>query len=174
MYSQKKCETCGNTIVPTSGTQKYCPKCSKTNEKLLSKEYKKTEKYKKQKKKYNQEHKKQIKEYHQKYKKTEKCKEQKRKYKNTIKFKYGKYKQRATKKQIEFKITLKDFSKIFGKKCRYCNIENKNNGIDRVDNKEGYTKDNMCPCCKICNFMKSNNTKNFFINHCKRIYEHNK
>lgn len=30
------------------------------------------------------------------------------------------------------------------------------NGLDRVDNDKGHNKDNVVPCCKICNYAKSN------------------
>jgi hypothetical protein len=37
------------------------------------------------------------------------------------------------------------------------------NGIDRIDNSKGHTIDNIVPCCKYCNFAKSNlNIKEFY------------
>ena len=30
------------------------------------------------------------------------------------------------------------------------------NGLDRIDSKLMHTKDNVTPCCKVCNLMKSN------------------
>jgi hypothetical protein len=30
------------------------------------------------------------------------------------------------------------------------------NGVDRIDNSIGYTKENCVPCCTICNWAKSN------------------
>ena len=35
-----------------------------------------------------------------------------------------------------------------------CNGQYLYNGIDRIDNKLGYIKGNMTPCCKICNHAK--------------------
>ena len=48
------------------------------------------------------------------------------------------------------------------------------NGIDRIDNNKPYIKENLVPCCKKCNFFKSNHTKKDFLDHVKIIYEYNK
>ena len=54
--------------------------------------------------------------------------------------------------------------------CFYCNSTPNNvkktknsingglvySGIDRIDNTKHYTKENSVPCCKICNYAKSN------------------
>lgn len=46
------------------------------------------------------------------------------------------------------------------------------NGIDRVDNNKGYTKDNSFPCCEQCNKMKSNLSLETFKNKIRMIYEY--
>ena len=43
------------------------------------------------------------------------------------------------------------------------------NGIDRIDNNIGYTKENSVPCCEICNKAKRDMSYNDFINYLKRI-----
>jgi len=42
-------------------------------------------------------------------------------------------------------------------------------GIDRIDNSKGYIEGNMVPCCKICNWMKSDKSSIDFIQKCKDI-----
>ena len=46
-----------------------------------------------------------------------------------------------------------EFVSITNKPCHYCGKEGPN-GIDRVDNKIGYTTQNCKPCCKHCNYVK--------------------
>jgi hypothetical protein len=92
----------------------------------------------------------------------------------------GKYKRRAKELGIEFSLTPEEFYDICSMNCFYCDaapthksnghkhvIEQKNlykaNGIDRVDPNIGYTKENGVPCCKVCNFMKTDKSQQFFI-----------
>lgn len=70
-------------------------------------------------------------------------------------------------------ISLKEYSKLYEKKCIYCGDESMG-GIDRIDNKLGYSKKNSKSCCKMCNYMKNQHTTEKFLNHIKKIYEYNK
>lgn len=45
---------------------------------------------------------------------------------------------------------------IITKSCVYCG-DNKNVGCDRIDNNKGHTKDNVVPCCVVCNTARGNN-----------------
>lgn len=83
---------------------------------------------------------------------------------------YSHYKRTAKNVNREFNLTFDEFIEITSLNCLYCNSKPSNvktnraelkgnyiyNGIDRVDSKRGYTKDNCVPCCKICNTAKSN------------------
>jgi len=53
-------------------------------------------------------------------------------------------------------------------------VEARVDGVDRVDNTKGYTKENCVPCCKICNRLKSDLTKEEFEEYQKRVKEFNK
>ena len=100
---------------------------------------------------------------------------------------YCNYKTNAKKRGVEFDLEFKDFVILAEQNCIYCGdypsnkINSKElvgewayNGIDRVDNNKQYIKENSVPCCKKCNFMKSNFNKKDFLNHIKKIYEYNK
>ena len=45
------------------------------------------------------------------------------------------------------------------------------NGIDRIDNNKGYTKENCVPCCDICNRIKMDLPYNVFIEHITKCYK---
>lgn len=82
---------------------------------------------------------------------------------------YNSYKSHANSKNRIFNLSFKEFIKLTSQNCYYCNDtprqimqanqSNKNsiyyyNGVDRINNKKGYTKKNSIPCCKICNKAK--------------------
>ena len=65
----------------------------------------------------------------------------------------------------EFSLTKEQFFELTQKPCHYCKMEPHRtivkpydsftyNGIDRKDNKEGYTVGNSLPCCAECNLSK--------------------
>ncbi len=71
------------------------------------------------------------------------------------------YRERADNKGITFTITELEFRKMFSQDCAYCGDPPTQdgcgvvrNGIDRVDNALGYTKENTVPCCAMCNYLK--------------------
>lgn len=84
--------------------------------------------------------------------------------------KIGKYKTEARRRQRAWSLTNQEAYTLFQNNCFYCNKEpNDLNGIDRVNNKEGYTLDNTVSCCSICNTMKMDLNVNRFINHINLI-----
>lgn len=95
---------------------------------------------------------------------------------------FYKYRMQAKRRNIEFKLKYKEFLEIIEKDCFYCGSTSSNteitpsghilkyNGIDRVDNTKGYVVNNVVPCCKICNQMKSNLGYDEFIGQINRIY----
>jgi len=97
------------------------------------------------------------------------------------------YKIRAKERNRVFELTEEEFKILTKQNCHYCGTEPKNvtgkdkyygeyiyNGIDRLNNDLGYTVENSVPCCSDCNYMKHQFTKDYFIAHIKKIYEHNK
>lgn len=83
-----------------------------------------------------------------------------------IKVFFADYNRRATKKNLEFNIINKDFIMLTKNNCYICGKKydiNHTNGIDRINNNNGYTLDNIKTCCGECNYMKKNlNLKEFF------------
>lgn len=70
-----------------------------------------------------------------------------------------------------FHIDFETFREMVTSPCYYCKYVNPEevNGIDRIDNDEGYTKENCVSCCAICNHMKSFYHPSFFISKCKIV-----
>lgn len=94
------------------------------------------------------------------------------------------YKRSAKKRKLEFSLSKEQLDNLFFGNCYYCNCIPSNtkshpkhngsftyNGIDRVDNLEGYTIDNVVSCCKTCNYNKSNDKFEDFIYWIKKVYE---
>ena len=93
------------------------------------------------------------------------------------------YKGGAKKRGYTWDLTEEQFKNITQKNCHYCGAKPNNisktkcntgdyiyNGIDRIDNNEGYTIDNVVPCCKTCNQAKSNKTLQEFKDWIKKVY----
>lgn len=107
------------------------------------------------------------------------------------------YRSGAIKRGLTWSLSYEDFVDITTRDCVYCNahpkdwdcisgapslqkdspnIDSKNylikfNGIDRVDNNEGYTIDNCVSCCTSCNRAKSDLSLLEFKKHIERIYK---
>jgi len=92
------------------------------------------------------------------------------------------YKDSAKKRNLEFGLSKKEFIEITSLDCYYCGIKpaqiskrefgNGNyvyNGIDRIDNLGGYTKENTVPCCFICNRAKGASDMEEFKEWLKRV-----
>ncbi len=85
---------------------------------------------------------------------------------------YDKYKYRAKEKNICFDIDKHKFEELINSNCYYCNFDEGNIGIDRLNNNLGYSIKNIVPCCKICNYMKNKNSIDVFLDHCKNINDY--
>lgn len=97
---------------------------------------------------------------------------------------FGNYKRNASKKDMEFNITKEQALDIMSKNCYYCGMEPSRvmkskklygefiyNGLDRKDNNEGYTLSNILPCCTYCNFKKSNDDYEEFIEWIDKVHK---
>lgn len=92
---------------------------------------------------------------------------------NTPEAKYIDYKYSAEKRGHSFELTIEEFSSFWQKPCLYCKDSIKTIGIDRVNSSIGYTLSNCTSCCTVCNKMKLNYSKEFWINHIRKVMENN-
>lgn len=90
------------------------------------------------------------------------------------------YRYKAKKKCLPWELTFQEFYSITQQPCYLCHSPPSNmariaqghfiyNGIDRVDNERGYERDNVRPCCAVCNWMKGDMLLEFFKSHIRRI-----
>ena len=90
-------------------------------------------------------------------------------YESTITKRYQAYKRGAENRDLIFNLTIDEFKQHYQKDCYYCGDHIKTIGLDRIDNNIGYTKDNVIPCCTMCNFMKHHHSSSKFVNQCIKI-----
>lgn len=45
------------------------------------------------------------------------------------------------------------------------------NGLDRMDSSKTHSKDNVVPCCKMCNMMKRHHPYEEFLSHVEKVYK---
>lgn len=91
--------------------------------------------------------------------------------KRPFEFSYSIIKSSAKRRKIEFSLTYEEYYEICKiTNCFFCDSEikrvpfvRKNHSankkgyyLDRIDNKKGYTKDNVVSCCSNCNFTRGN------------------
>lgn len=76
-------------------------------------------------------------------------------------------------------LTLDQFISLCKEPCYYCGDAPEirssgliKNGVDRFDNKIGYTKDNCVPCCPTCNTIKLDYPYDFIIGHIEKMLRH--
>lgn len=86
------------------------------------------------------------------------------------------YKKRADEHGYDFDLTNEEFRELVESDCYYCGCKRGKilNGIDRLDNSIGYTKENTVPACKMCNNMKNTLNESTFILMCMHIATVNK
>jgi hypothetical protein len=99
------------------------------------------------------------------------------------------YQYNAKKRGLEFSLTDEEFFEVTQRSCLYCGVEPRQkvsnkygqrngtylyNGVDRIDNSDGYTRINSASCCGTCNVAKNNLSLEKFQEWIGRIVNHNK
>lgn len=82
----------------------------------------------------------------------------------------------------EYLVNYETFKEFVSLPCHYCGqsgtrkIKTRSvaysNGIDRVDSNRGYFRDNIVPCCWMCNRLKMRSSVEDLLNHALRIVRH--
>ena len=98
---------------------------------------------------------------------------------------YRHYINSAKKRDLELSLSKEQFRYLTKQNCYYCNklpqqiSKTSNNtgdyiynGIDRLDNTQGYTLDNCVPCCEVCNRAKLTRTESEFRSWVIQVYRH--
>jgi len=91
------------------------------------------------------------------------------KYDSSLSLKHKRYLYRANSKGLAFELTSEEFESLCKGRCVYC--MNAATGVDRRDNKKGYTLRNSQSCCFTCNSMKASMSEDSFIDHIRRIVQ---
>jgi len=89
-----------------------------------------------------------------KAKNPEKCQEYTKKYSQNPEYIYKDYQRGCFKKNLEFTLNLEEFSSLLDQPCHYCK-DSDSFGVDRINSRIGYTKENCVACCYFCNKMKN-------------------
>lgn len=95
------------------------------------------------------------------------------------------YRRAARKRSLNWNLTKSQVRTIVLQPCRYCNSEPSQtsythgmngvflyNGIDRIDNEQGYIESNVAPCCKTCNYAKHGMSTEEFADWISRAYSY--
>lgn len=83
------------------------------------------------------------------------------------------YENCAKYRNIPFEINSNEFELVIKNNCYLCGFSPKafnSNGIDRINNDEGYTINNISACCSECNYMKKNYSLENIYNQFLKIY----
>lgn len=78
---------------------------------------------------------------------------------------YNAFIQRCKRRGMELEFSQEELLEIITKVCFYCSLSSSNyckrkhsefrfNGLDRINNSKGYSKENTVPCCKYCNALR--------------------
>lgn len=92
------------------------------------------------------------------------------------------YKSNAKRRYLVWDLNEAQFYSLVSRDCFYCGSHPKNkktdtgqgkfiyNGIDRLNNKNGYTEENCVPCCKICNRAKSDMSLSQYFSWLRKVF----
>ena len=94
-----------------------------------------------------------------------------RKYQAKPTSRFKKYQRSAAERGYEFLLTFKQFMVFWQKPCTHCGDPIETIGLDRVNSALPYQRDNVEPCCRICNAMKSDTDTLVWYKHMNKIME---
>jgi hypothetical protein len=85
--------------------------------------------------------------------------------------KYG-----AMRRGHKWTLSYEFYCSLLQKPCYYCGLplQKTKGGMDRSDNKKGYTPENVRPCCRRCNWMKNTMNEAEYFDHLSLIIKTHK
>jgi hypothetical protein len=92
-----------------------------------------------------------------------------KRYLDTPRGRFTTYQYEAKDRGLPFTLTFDEFKTFWQKPCAYCRAPVALIGLDRVDNAIGYVFHNVVSCCSVCNRMKMNWSREFFVAQCWKI-----
>jgi hypothetical protein len=93
-------------------------------------------------------------------------------YRNSLHHNYSQNMRSAKKKGIPVELSEEEYKGLMQQPCTYCGFLDEKKGfggVDRMDSKLGYTKENAASCCKTCNYSKLCLDPVTFINRARHI-----
>ena len=81
---------------------------------------------------------------------------------------YKNYRRDAERKDLSFTLSLTSFIALVNSPCFLCGAS-PSGGVDRWDNRFGYSTKNARPCCTDCNWLKGDRPNRTFVAHVRRI-----
>jgi hypothetical protein len=93
-------------------------------------------------------------------------------------------KNQAKKRGYVYALSYEKAEELIQEDCFFCGASPQNyrntrqgvvfywQGLDRLDNDEGYTEENTVPCCRRCNVAKNDQSFDEFVEHIDKIYHH--
>ncbi len=102
-------------------------------------------------------------------------------YESSVKYIFRTYKSHANKRNLLFELSFEEFCKLTNGNCYYCGCKPKQklkrnsylllyNGIDRLDNSQGYIINNCVSCCGECNSAKGIRNDQQFFEWIEKVY----
>lgn len=93
---------------------------------------------------------------------------------------FQRYRSSARRRGLHWALTKAEVEHLCSQDCYYCGAKPSRavrgaagealvNGIDRVDNSQGYERDNVVPCCTACNRGKNQMTEAQWLELCRRV-----
>lgn len=92
-------------------------------------------------------------------------------YLTTLKGKYVTAKKNAKQRNRLFTLTEEVFYSIIQKSCFVTGCTDKVTGLDRIDNNQGYTNENVRPCCNYHNIGRNDQTDAEYYLKCKTFVQ---
>ena len=110
-------------------------------------------------------------EYNQTYPQERRARD--KKYRDKPENRYKKYQASAESRGFTWELTRDEFMEHWQKPCTHCGAAIETIGLDRIDSSLPYRADNVEPCCRKCNQMKSDWSTVDWYEHMGKIMLHN-